>query len=66
MVEALTALPEGFTLHPKLVRQIEGRRQSFESGTVEWALAEALAFGSLLDEGVPVRLAGQDSRRGTF
>jgi 2-oxoglutarate dehydrogenase E1 component len=66
VVDALASVPEGFTLHPKLVRQIEGRKKAFESGTVDWALAEALAFGSLLLEGTPVRLAGQDSRRGTF
>jgi 2-oxoglutarate decarboxylase len=65
-VEALTATPEGFTIHPKLVKQIQNRKTQFEAGTVDWALAESLAFGTLLQDGVPVRLAGQDSRRGTF
>ncbi|MGH8998681.1 MAG: multifunctional oxoglutarate decarboxylase/oxoglutarate dehydrogenase thiamine pyrophosphate-binding subunit/dihydrolipoyllysine-residue succinyltransferase subunit, partial [Acidimicrobiia bacterium] len=66
VVDALSSVPDGFELHPKLVRHVEGRRTSFEAGTVDWALAESLAFGSLVAEGVPVRLAGQDSRRGTF
>ena len=63
----LTAYPEGFTVHPKLVRQFEARSTLYrESGEVEWATAEALAIGSLVTEGTPVRLAGEDSRRGTF
>ena len=64
--ESLTAYPEGFTPHPKLAKQFEARAQLFAGGEVEWATAEALAFGSLLHEGHSVRLAGQDSRRGTF
>ena len=66
VVDALTGTPEGFTIHPKLARQIQNRKTSFEAGTVDWALAESLAFGTLLQDGTPVRLAGQDSRRGTF
>ena len=66
VVEALTTTPEGFTFHPKLAKQIQNRKTQFEAGTVDWALAESLAFGTLLLDGVPVRLAGQDSRRGTF
>jgi 2-oxoglutarate dehydrogenase complex dehydrogenase (E1) component-like enzyme len=66
LVETLVTFPEGFTVHPKLQRIIEGRRTSFESDKVDWALAESLAFGSLLQEGTPVRIAGQDTRRGTF
>ncbi|HLF41566.1 MAG TPA: multifunctional oxoglutarate decarboxylase/oxoglutarate dehydrogenase thiamine pyrophosphate-binding subunit/dihydrolipoyllysine-residue succinyltransferase subunit, partial [Acidimicrobiia bacterium] len=66
VVGVLSGTPDGFTVHPKLVRQIEGRRKAFDRGTVDWALAESLAFGSLLQDGTPVRLAGQDSRRGTF
>jgi 2-oxoglutarate dehydrogenase E1 component len=66
VVTALHEVPEGFTLHPKLARQIEQRAQLWESGQVDWSLGEALAFGSLLLEGSDVRLAGQDSRRGTF
>ena len=60
-------LPDGFTVHPKLAKQFEAPRQDARAdGEVDWALAEALAFGSLLLEGTPVRLAGQDTRRGTF
>src|SRR5581483_10847647 len=53
-------------IHPKLARQIQSRKTSFDAGTVDWALAESLAFGTLLQDGTPVRLAGQDTRRGTF
>jgi 2-oxoglutarate dehydrogenase E1 component len=60
------SVPEGFVLHPKLARQFEQRHQLFLSGEVDWALGEALALGSLVVEGVDVRLSGQDSRRGTF
>jgi 2-oxoglutarate dehydrogenase E1 component len=63
---ALHHVPDGFTLHPKLARQFNQRAQLWESGQVDWSLGEALAFGSLLLEGTDVRLAGQDSRRGTF
>jgi len=62
----LTDYPEGFTIHPKLARQFEARSKLYADGEVEWATAEALAFGSLLLEGRSVRLAGEDSRRGTF
>ena len=58
--------PADFTIHPKLERQFVQRRALLESGDVDWALAEALAFGSLTLEGTNVRLMGQDSRRGTF
>jgi multifunctional 2-oxoglutarate metabolism enzyme len=58
--------PEGFTLHPKLVQLMEKRAAMVHNGGIDWAMAELLAFGSLLREGVPVRLSGQDSRRGTF
>ncbi|MCL4110554.1 UNVERIFIED_CONTAM: hypothetical protein GTU68_035528 [Idotea baltica] len=63
---ALQRLPEGFMLHPKLARQFERRDKLFASGMVDWAIAEAMAMGSLLAEGTSVRLTGQDSRRGTF
>ena len=63
----LTNYPEGFTPHPKLARQFEQRAKQFETeGDFEWAVGEALAIGSLLVEGFDVRLAGEDSRRGTF
>ncbi len=65
--EALTRVPEGFDLHKTVGRLLEAKAQMFESGTgFDWATAEALAFGSLLLEGYPVRLSGQDSTRGTF
>jgi len=63
---ALDTAPEGFVVHPKLARQFETRRTMFEGGEVDWALGEAMAYGSLLYEGTSVRLAGQDTRRGTF
>ncbi len=64
---ALTAIPEGFTAHPKLVRQLEGRGRDFGAETrVDWGHAESLGIGSLLLDGIPVRLTGQDSERGTF
>jgi 2-oxoglutarate dehydrogenase E1 component len=58
--------PEGFTVHPKLTALLAKREQMSREGNIDWAYAEILAFGSLLIEGTPVRLAGQDSRRGTF
>jgi 2-oxoglutarate decarboxylase len=63
---AITSWPEDFTVHPKLGRQLEKRRDLLDRDAVDWAMAEALAFGALLLEGTPVRMAGQDSRRGTF
>jgi 2-oxoglutarate dehydrogenase E1 component len=66
VARATTTAPEGFTIHPKLERQFAQRSALLESGEVDWALGEALAFGSLVLEGSNVRLMGQDSRRGTF
>ena len=63
---AVTSAPEGFTIHPKLAKQLEKRRDQLTTNNVDWAMGEAMAFGSLLLEGFPIRLAGQDSRRGTF
>ena len=63
---ATTTVPAGFTPHPKLARQFAARRDQVAAGEVDWALAEALAIGSLLLEGTDVRLVGQDTRRGTF
>ncbi|MDQ1373626.1 MAG: multifunctional 2-oxoglutarate metabolism enzyme, partial [Actinomycetota bacterium] len=63
---ALHHPPEGFTVHPKLAKQLDARAKLYAGGDVDWALAEALAFGSLIAEGTDVRLAGQDTRRGTF
>ncbi len=64
--EQLLAVPEGFTVNPKLARQLDRRRDALEQGGIDWGQAEALAFGSLLEDGIPVRLSGQDSERGTF
>ncbi|MEV7118439.1 multifunctional oxoglutarate decarboxylase/oxoglutarate dehydrogenase thiamine pyrophosphate-binding subunit/dihydrolipoyllysine-residue succinyltransferase subunit [Kitasatospora griseola] len=59
-------LPDWLTVHPRLLPQLQRRAASVEDNTIDWATGEALAIGSLLMEGHPVRLAGQDSRRGTF
>jgi 2-oxoglutarate dehydrogenase E1 component len=65
--EDLLKFPEGFTVHPKLARQLDKRREAVESGAgIDWAHAEALAYASLLSEGTPIRLTGQDVERGTF
>ena len=64
--DAFTAIPEGFTVHPKLRQLLERRTAMTREGGIDWAMGELLAFGTLLKEGTPVRLAGQDSRRGTF
>jgi multifunctional 2-oxoglutarate metabolism enzyme len=64
--DAFTAIPEGFTVHPKLRQLLERRAAMTHDGGIDWAMGELLAFGSLLVEGTPVRLSGQDSRRGTF
>ncbi|MGW9404627.1 multifunctional oxoglutarate decarboxylase/oxoglutarate dehydrogenase thiamine pyrophosphate-binding subunit/dihydrolipoyllysine-residue succinyltransferase subunit [Arthrobacter sp. NPDC055585] len=64
--KAHVTIPEGFTVHPKLKSLLEKREQMSREGNIDWGFAEIAAFGSLLMEGVPVRLAGQDSRRGTF
>ncbi len=63
---SMTAFPEGFTVHPKVLPQLERRAEMIRTGPMDWATAEALAVGSLLLEGRPVRMAGQDTRRGTF
>ena len=65
--EDLLRVPEGFTIHPKLIKQLERRRTTIgPDGGIDWSQAESLAFGSLLSEGTPIRLTGQDSERGTF
>jgi len=66
VLAALVSLPPAFDLHPKLGKWLETRRLALADNAVDWSLAEALAFGSLLVEGRTVRLAGQDTRRGTF
>ena len=67
ITDALTHVPEGFHAHPKIKRLLEQRAQmGHGKSPVDFGMAEALAFGSLLREGTPVRLSGQDSQRGTF
>ncbi|HEY6807189.1 MAG TPA: multifunctional oxoglutarate decarboxylase/oxoglutarate dehydrogenase thiamine pyrophosphate-binding subunit/dihydrolipoyllysine-residue succinyltransferase subunit, partial [Gemmatimonadales bacterium] len=63
--EQLLAVPAGFTVIPKLMKQLERRRPALTEGQIEWAHAEALAFSSLLAEGTAIRLTGQDTERGT-
>jgi len=66
-LKALSTVPDGFELHPKLLPHLRKRADLLEGkGEVDWANAEALAWGTLLLEGIPVRLSGQDSGRGTF
>jgi 2-oxoglutarate dehydrogenase E1 component len=64
--EQLFRVPEDFALHPKLAPQLERRKQMIEQDAIDWGQAEALAFASLLVEGIPIRLTGQDTERGTF
>lgn len=65
--DRLNRIPQGFSLNPKLAKLMERRHQAVADGSgIDWANAETLAFGSLLAEGVPIRLSGQDSGRGTF
>jgi 2-oxoglutarate dehydrogenase E1 component len=64
--DKVAALPQGFRLNPKMERILAARQKAMTEGPADWASAEALAFGSLLLEETPVRLSGQDSRRGTF
>jgi 2-oxoglutarate dehydrogenase E1 component len=65
--ERLARIPEGFNAHAKIARLLEKRREAVLAGEgLDWATCEALAFATLLAEGVPVRLSGQDCRRGTF
>src|SRR5262249_28669472 len=62
---ALLTFPDGFNVHPKLIRALERRRVAFDKpdGSVDWAHAETLAFATLIDQGVPIRLTGQDTVR---
>jgi len=65
--DQLLAVPMGFTIQPKLLKQLERRIPAMgPDGGIDWGQAEALAFASLLAEGIPIRLTGQDSERGTF
>ncbi len=64
--EQLIDVPDGFTINPKLLRQLERRREAIVEGGIDWGQAESLAYASLLEDGIPVRLSGQDAERGTF
>ncbi len=65
--QQLLTVPAGFTIHPKLARQLERRTQALDpKGEIDWGLGEALAFASLLGEEIPIRVTGQDTERGTF
>lgn len=65
--ESLARIPESITVHSKIARQLKAKQKMLDDGTkIDWALAEALAFGTLLVEGTRVRLSGQDAGRGTF
>jgi 2-oxoglutarate dehydrogenase E1 component len=67
IADTLTRVPEGFNIHSKLKRILEAKKRKLEEeGTVDWATAESLSWGTLLLEGIPVRLSGQDCERGTF
>ncbi|WP_222851628.1 multifunctional oxoglutarate decarboxylase/oxoglutarate dehydrogenase thiamine pyrophosphate-binding subunit/dihydrolipoyllysine-residue succinyltransferase subunit [Phytoactinopolyspora mesophila] len=66
IADAHVNVPDGFTVHPKVLPQLQRRAAMLADGGIDWATAEITAFGSLLIDGRPVRLAGQDSRRGTF
>ena len=66
IADAHTTFPAGFTVHPKVMPQLQRRAAAITQGPIDWATAEILAFGSLLIEGRTVRLTGQDTRRGTF
>jgi 2-oxoglutarate dehydrogenase E1 component len=64
--EQLLRAPDDFEVNPKLLRQLERRRETLRDGGIDWGHAEALAFASLLEEGIPIRISGQDTERGTF
>ena len=66
VADALSRYPDGFEIHPKLARMLEQRRAALDADRIDWAFAEALAFGTLLVDGITIRLTGQDTRRGTF
>ncbi|MFF9430063.1 multifunctional oxoglutarate decarboxylase/oxoglutarate dehydrogenase thiamine pyrophosphate-binding subunit/dihydrolipoyllysine-residue succinyltransferase subunit [Streptomyces sp. NPDC091368] len=66
IAESQVSIPERVTVHPRLLPQMQRRAASIDDGTIDWGFGETLAIGSLLMEGTPVRLSGQDSRRGTF
>ncbi|MEE1927616.1 multifunctional oxoglutarate decarboxylase/oxoglutarate dehydrogenase thiamine pyrophosphate-binding subunit/dihydrolipoyllysine-residue succinyltransferase subunit [Streptomyces sp. TRM 70351] len=66
IAESQVNVPDRISVHPRLLPQLQRRAAMVEDGTIDWGMGETIAIGSLLMEGTPVRLAGQDSRRGTF
>ncbi|MCS0634304.1 multifunctional oxoglutarate decarboxylase/oxoglutarate dehydrogenase thiamine pyrophosphate-binding subunit/dihydrolipoyllysine-residue succinyltransferase subunit [Streptomyces sp. LP05-1] len=66
IAESQVTVPDRVKVHPRLMPQLQRRAASVDDGTIDWGMGETLAIGSLLMEGTPVRLAGQDTRRGTF
>jgi 2-oxoglutarate dehydrogenase E1 component len=65
--DSFHAIPEGFKVHPRLERVLERRRSALDGAAgVDWGHAETLAFGTIVQAGIPVRLSGQDTQRGTF
>ena len=66
LLTKITTVPEGFNLNPRLGKFIQTRRERMEARSLDWGTAESLAFASLVHEGIPLRLSGQDARRGTF
>lgn len=66
VLEGLTTFPAEFHLHPKLRSLVDKRRELLNGAPIDWAMGESLAFGTMVLEGTPVRLSGQDCSRGTF
>lgn len=67
VAEILTTVPSGFNVHPKVAKLLEGRKQMMTGeGHIDWGMGELLAYGTLLTEGTPIRVTGQDAIRGTF
>ncbi|MDQ3155488.1 MAG: multifunctional oxoglutarate decarboxylase/oxoglutarate dehydrogenase thiamine pyrophosphate-binding subunit/dihydrolipoyllysine-residue succinyltransferase subunit [Actinomycetota bacterium] len=66
IADSYTNVPEGFTVHPKVLPQLQRRAASITQGPIDWGTGEIIALGSLLQQGRPVRMVGQDTRRGTF
>ena len=64
--EQLLTVPDGFTINAKLAKQLERRYETISDGGIDWGQGEALAYATLLEDGIPVRLSGQDAERGTF
>jgi 2-oxoglutarate dehydrogenase E1 component len=66
VLDGLERVPDGFEVHPRLAKQLARRREQFHGDAIDWSLAETLAFGTTVLDGIPVRLSGEDTGRGTF